>query len=155
MAGANAGYEENIKGFMNRVLQNRDFIASLTEFVQPLVGPGRTNSLAQTLIKLVVPGVADFYQGSELWDLSLVDPDNRRPVDYERRTQLLERCRNLNARQAVADWDSGLPKLWLIYQLLKLRAAMPEEFAEGSRYQPLVAQGAHLGNLLPSGAVIG
>jgi (1->4)-alpha-D-glucan 1-alpha-D-glucosylmutase len=143
----NVGYEENIKGFVDRVLQNEDFLKSLVEFVEPLVLPGRINSLAQTLIKLVVPGVPDLYQGTELWDLSLVDPDNRRPVDYNQRMQLLTRCRSMSAAEATADWDSGLPKLWLIDRVLSLRVAQPEEFSEGSRYQPLVAQGAHLGNL--------
>jgi len=143
----NVGYEENIKGFVDRVLQNEEFLKSLVEFVEPLVLPGRINSLAQTLIKLVVPGVPDLYQGTELWDLSLVDPDNRRPVDYQQRMQLLTRCRSISAAEATADWDSGLPKLWLIDRLLSLRAAQPEEFSEGSRYQPLVAQGPHLGNL--------
>ena len=143
----NTGYEENIKGFVERVLQNEEFVHSLVEFVEPLVLPGRINSLAQTLIKLVVPGVPDFYQGTELWDLSLVDPDNRRPVDYALRNQLLGRCREMDAAQATADWDSGVPKLWLIDRLLTLRAALPDEFAEHSRYQPLAAQGAHLGNL--------
>ena len=143
----NAGYEANIQGFVERALDNFDFIQSLMEFVEPLVLPGRINSLAQTLIKLVAPGVPDFYQGTELWDLSLVDPDNRRPVDYAERTELLEQCRSLNAAAAIAQWDTGLPKLWLIDRVLSLRAARPEQFAEDSRYQPLAAQGAHLGNL--------
>jgi (1->4)-alpha-D-glucan 1-alpha-D-glucosylmutase len=144
----NTGYEENIKGFVERVLQNEEFLRSLAEFVEPLVQPGRINSLAQTLIKLVIPGMPDFYQGTELWDLSLVDPDNRRPVDYHQRMVLLDRCRSLGATEVLEDWDSGLPKLWLIDRLLSLRAACPQEFSEESRYQPLVAQGAHLGNLL-------
>jgi (1->4)-alpha-D-glucan 1-alpha-D-glucosylmutase len=143
----NVGYEANIQGFVERALDNFDFIQSLIEFVEPLVLPGRINSLAQTLIKLVAPGVPDFYQGTELWDLSLVDPDNRRPVDYGERTRLLEQCRSLNAAEAIAQWDSGLPKLWLMDRVLSLRAARPEQFAEDSRYQPLAAQGAHLGNL--------
>ncbi len=94
-----------------------------------------------------MPGVPDFYQGTELWDLSLVDPDNRRPVDYEQRMRLLRLCRELSAAEATSDWDSGLPKLWLIDRVLSLRAAQPLEFSEGSRYQPLAAQGPHLGNL--------
>jgi len=143
----NVGYEQNIKGFVERVLQNEEFVDSLTKFVEPLVQPGRINSLAQTLIKLVVPGTPDFYQGTELWDLSLVDPDNRRPVDYQQRMILLDRCRSMSAADVLADWDSGLPKLWLIDRLLSLRATYPREFSETSRYQPLVAQGAHLGNL--------
>src|SRR5690606_19917331 len=82
-------YEDAILGFTERILESREFITSLEEFVDPLVKPGRINSLAQTLIKLTAPGVPDFYQGSELWDLSLVDPDNRRPVDFARRRELL------------------------------------------------------------------
>ena len=67
-----------IRAFVDGVFQAPEFIASLERFVDPLVLPGRINSLAQTLIKIVAPGVPDFYQGTELWDLSLVDPDNRR-----------------------------------------------------------------------------
>ena len=79
----NAGYEEALRGFVARLLDDAGFTADLAAFVAPLVDPGRVNSLAQTLLKLTAPGVPDIYQGTELWDLSLVDPDNRRPVDYE------------------------------------------------------------------------
>jgi (1->4)-alpha-D-glucan 1-alpha-D-glucosylmutase len=144
----NAGYEENIRGFVDGVLQTPEFIASLEAFVAPLILPGRINSLAQALIKMVVPGVPDFYQGTELWDLSLVDPDNRRPVDFELRADLLRRCRTLSAPEAVRDWDSGMPKLWMTARVLAVRRARPADFSYQSRYQPLVAQGAHLGNLL-------
>jgi (1->4)-alpha-D-glucan 1-alpha-D-glucosylmutase len=97
---------------------------------------------------MIAPGVPDFYQGSELWDLSLVDPDNRRPVDFRLRAQMLRRCGSLSADEAVADWDSGLPKIWMTTRLLALRRRRPSDFMPQSRYQPLVAQGAHLGNLL-------
>ena len=79
----NNGYEEKIRGFVGGVFETPEFIASLERFIEPLILPGRINSLAQTLIKMVAPGVPDFYQGTELWDLSLVDPDNRRPVDSD------------------------------------------------------------------------
>jgi (1->4)-alpha-D-glucan 1-alpha-D-glucosylmutase len=144
----NTGYEENIRGFVDGVFHTPEFIASLEAFIAPLILPGRINSLAQTLIKMVAPGVPDFYQGTELWDLSLVDPDNRRPVDFELRASLLERCRTLSAAEAVADWDSGLPKVWMISRLLELRRRRAADFLAQSRYQPLVAEGAHLGNLL-------
>jgi (1->4)-alpha-D-glucan 1-alpha-D-glucosylmutase len=143
----NAAYEENIRGFIEAVLAKPDFIESLEAFIAPLIEPGRINSLAQTLIKMMAPGVPDFYQGTELWDLSLVDPDNRRPVDFERRVRLLKRCRELDARGAVADWSEGLPKLWLIQRLFALRRQRADDFARNSGYQPLVAQGSHLGNL--------
>jgi (1->4)-alpha-D-glucan 1-alpha-D-glucosylmutase len=144
----NAGYEENIRGFIEGVFRTPQFIESLEEFIQPLILPGRINSLAQTLIKMVVVGVPDFYQGTELWDLSLVDPDNRRPVDFEQRDGLARRAVELSAADSLADWDSGLPKLWLISRVLRLRRERPGDFSTDSEYQPLVAQGAHLGNLL-------
>lgn len=144
----NTGYEENIRGFVDGVYQTPEFLASLESFIQPLVLPGRINSLSQALIKMIVSGVPDFYQGTELWDLSLVDPDNRRPVDFELRSQLLRRCRELSAAQAVRNWDGGLPKLWMLARVLALRRERPEEFSDRSKYQPLVAQGAHLGNVL-------
>jgi (1->4)-alpha-D-glucan 1-alpha-D-glucosylmutase len=96
---------------------------------------------------MVVPGVPDFYQGTELWDLSLVDPDNRRPVDYEKRSELVRRCKTASAAEVLGDWDSGLPKIWMTSRLMKLRREQPEYFSRESKYQPLVAQGAHLGNL--------
>ena len=83
-------------------------------------------SLAQTLMKLTAPGVPDIYQGTELWDLSLVDPDNRRPVDWELRRSLLERSAALGARAVMAEADSGMPKIWLIQRALVLRAQQPE-----------------------------
>jgi (1->4)-alpha-D-glucan 1-alpha-D-glucosylmutase len=144
----NISYEENIRGFVEGVYQTPDFLASLESFIEPLIMPGRINSLAQTLIKMIAPGVPDFYQGTELWDLSLVDPDNRRPVDFERRAELLRRCRTLSAADVLRDWDSGLPKLWMIARALSVRRSLAEDFRADSKYQPLVAQGTHLGNLL-------
>ena len=79
--------------FIEQILGHARFIEALEAFVEPLVWPGRINSLAQTLLKLTSPGVPDFYQGSELWDLTLVDPDNRRPVDYALRKRLLKDLR--------------------------------------------------------------
>jgi (1->4)-alpha-D-glucan 1-alpha-D-glucosylmutase len=144
----NASYEASIKGFNDGVFDNEEFLKSLEAFIQPLILPGRINSLAQTLVKMVAPGVPDFYQGTELWDLSLVDPDNRRPVDYDERARLLERSTTLSGPEALSEWDSGLPKLWVISRLLQLRHARPDDFSPSSKYQPLVAQGSRLGNVL-------
>ena len=144
----NAAYEESIRGFVDGVLRSTQFVASLEQFIDPLILPGRINSLAQTLIKMVAPGVPDFYQGTELWDLSLVDPDNRRPVDFALRAQLLARVRATTAADALAEWESGLPKLWMTERVLAVRRERGADFSDQSRYQPLVAQGAHLARLL-------
>jgi (1->4)-alpha-D-glucan 1-alpha-D-glucosylmutase len=144
----NNAYEESIRGFVDGVFQSPEFIAGLELFVDPLILPGRINSLAQTLIKMVAPGVPDFYQGTELWDLSLVDPDNRRPVDFDLRATLVRRARELSAADVLAEWNSGLPKLWMTARLLAVRRERAEDFSDRSKYQPLVAQGAHLGRLL-------
>jgi len=144
----NMSFEEKIRGFVGSVFASSEFIASLARFVEPLILPGRINSLAQSLIKMVAPGVPDFYQGTEVWDLSLVDPDNRRPVDFALRAELMRRAQNLNAAEALADSDSGMPKLWMTARILKLRKQRPEDFSPESKYQPLVAQGSHLARLL-------
>ena len=144
----NISFEEKIRGFLGGVFESPEFIASLERFVEPLILPGRINSLAQTLIKLVAPGVPDFYQGTELWDLSLVDPDNRRPVDFAVRARLLKETPRLRAAEVLADWDSGLPKLWMTARVLRIRRERGEDFSAAAKYQPLVAQGSHLGRLL-------
>jgi (1->4)-alpha-D-glucan 1-alpha-D-glucosylmutase len=144
----NNGYEEKIRGFVGGVFDTPEFIESLERFIEPLILPGRINSLAQTLIKMVAPGVPDFYQGTELWDLSLVDPDNRRPVDFGLRTEMLQRARRLTTAEIVSEWDSGLPKLWMADRILSIRRQRSDDFSAQSRYQPLVAQGSHLGRLL-------
>jgi (1->4)-alpha-D-glucan 1-alpha-D-glucosylmutase len=140
-------YEEKIQLFTENVFKNEEFLAGLENFVAPLVAPGRVNSLAQTLLKMIAPGVPDFYQGTELWDLSLVDPDNRRPVDYAVRAGLLKECEAMDAQAALREWDSGLPKMWMIARVLKFRAERPQLFSTDSKYQPMVAQGARLSNL--------
>lgn len=144
----NAEYEDSVRDFLAKILANPEFTASLEVFAQTLIRPGRINSLAQTLIKLTAPGVPDFYQGTELWDLSLVDPDNRRPVDYARRTSLLAGIGETSAEDAIADWESGRPKLWLIARVLQLRREHPEWFDAASSYAPAAARGARASHVL-------
>jgi (1->4)-alpha-D-glucan 1-alpha-D-glucosylmutase len=144
----NNSFEEKIRGFVGGVFDTPEFIASLEQFIEPLILPGRINSLAQTLIKMVAPGVPDFYQGTELWDLSLVDPDNRRPVDFSNRQKLMRRARGMSAAQALQEADSGMPKIWMTARILSIRRERAAEFSADSKYQPLVAQGTHLGRLL-------
>lgn len=138
----NAEYEEALKRFIQDILEDRDFVSDLEGFVDPLVEPGRINSLAQALLKMTAPGVPDFYQGTELWDLSLVDPDNRRPVDYELRRRLLDELgKGLSPQEVLARMDDGLPKLWLIRQGLRLRRRRPGALGPESTYEPLQVSG--------------
>ena len=135
-----ADYETALREFVKGISNDRKFKADLETFVKPLIEPGRVNSLAQTLIKLTAPGVPDFYQGSELWDLSVVDPDNRRPVDYALRRRLLSELDGMTAEEIWSRIDEGLPKLWVIRQALKLRQCR-QLLGPESGYQPLVARG--------------
>ncbi len=98
-------------------------------------------SLAQTLIKLTAPGVPDLYQGTELWHLHLVDPDNRRPVDFQLRYQLLHELDGLSSGQILERADEGLPKLWLIRESLAVRRELLSCFGPDGTYRPLAAEG--------------
>jgi (1->4)-alpha-D-glucan 1-alpha-D-glucosylmutase len=139
----NPEYEEGLRGFVNAVLADPELVADLEAFVAPLVEPARINSLAQTLLKLTAPGVPDFYQGTEIWDLSLVDPDNRRPVDYDLRRRLLADLeRGMTPEAILARMEEGLPKLWVIRQGLQLRRRNPEPFGPKGEYEPLRVSGS-------------
>jgi (1->4)-alpha-D-glucan 1-alpha-D-glucosylmutase len=127
--------------FVEGVMADRVFLADLEDFVEPLIAPGRVNSLAQVLLKLTSPGVPDIYQGTELWDLSLVDPDNRRPVDYGERRSLLAEAESMSAAETWAKPDTGAPKLLVTKRALALRTAHPELFGASSSYEPLRARG--------------
>lgn len=128
----NSEYETTLRNFLAGLYADQGFLRDFEAFVQPLIEPGRIQSLSQTLIKLTAPGVPDLYQGTELWDLSLVDPDNRRPVDYTLRRRLLAELDRLTPEQIWKRQDEGLPKLWVTRQALKLRPHLGD-------YKPLEA----------------
>ena len=145
----NAAYEEAVSAFVKALLNRSDdnrFLRDFIPFQQQMARIGVWNSLSQTLLKLTSPGVPDIYQGNELWDLSLVDPDNRRAVDYELRRQMFDRIK----RPATADAKfpdeflenpfDGRLKLYLTSQLLCLRKELPELF-ESADYIPLKVEG--------------
>jgi (1->4)-alpha-D-glucan 1-alpha-D-glucosylmutase len=138
----NRAYEDALNHFIESILDDREFTASLEDFVNRVITPGRINSLTQTLLKNIGPGVPDHYQGSELWDLSLVDPDNRRPVDYELRARLLHEMKTLSAQEILERMNEGMPKLHVVHQSLRLRREHPEWFGAGSDYTALHAAGA-------------
>ncbi len=145
----NAEYEEAIRGFVAALLadpsRNR-FLDEFLPFTRRVARLGLFNSLSQTLLKFTVPGVPDIYQGTELWDFSLVDPDNRRPVDYERRRALLDDIQSLPEPRAEAVLDllrrleDGRIKLYITWSVLTLRREWPELFRDGD-YQPVTVRG--------------
>lgn len=137
----NGDFESATRDFISAVYEDRSFLEDFENFVQLLVAPGRINSLSQLLLKLTSPGVPDVYQGNELWALDLVDPDNRRPVDYDLRRGLLAELPGLTVKQVWERIDEGLPKLWTIYHALKTRRQYPASFGERSAYTPLNASG--------------
>jgi (1->4)-alpha-D-glucan 1-alpha-D-glucosylmutase len=148
----NADYEAALVRFVDGMLGTLEGNRFLDDFIpaqRRIARHGALNSLAQTLVKLTSPGVPDTYQGTELWDFSLVDPDNRRAVDYARRT---EHLRAIQARAAqdpgalacalLDAWQDGRVKLWLTWRLLALRRERADWFARAG-YLPLQARGEH------------
>ncbi len=99
-------------------------------------------SLAQTIIKCTTPGIPDFYQGADLWDRSLVDPDNRRPVDFDRRRRALGRLASLSVEDVLDQGTDGTAKLYVIQRAIHARGRHPKAFGPGGGYQPLQATGS-------------
>ena len=129
----NRGWEERVKRFAVALLTHAPFVESFELFVAEVAAAGERSALGQLLLKLTVPGVPDVYQGDELVDLSLVDPDNRRPVDWGQRRAALE------ALQGGAEPTGETMKLHLISRALELRARRPEAFGAGGAYAPIEA----------------
>ncbi len=134
-------YERRVQEFARSVMQDERFCRGMQEFIEPLIPAGRVNSLAQTLIRMTFPGVPDIYQGCELWDMSLVDPDNRRPVDFQLRQMLLAELPGLQVQEIMERMNVGLPKMWLIRQALGLRRRRPHAFGPDGGYRPVYARG--------------
>jgi (1->4)-alpha-D-glucan 1-alpha-D-glucosylmutase len=148
----NREFEDALNKFIEGILTQPDFVTDLENFVAQINRAGQTNSLTQTLIKHTAPGVPDLYQGSELWDFSLVDPDNRRPVDYRLRAKMLHEIKRMDpgkaAPEAMRRASEGLPKLWTIYQALCLRRERPQAFGAEAGYTALKASGSRTGHVI-------
>ena len=138
---ANSAYEDALNNFIDSFLADSAFVRSVEEFVSSILYAGRLNSLTQTLLKCTAPGVPDLYQGAELWDLTLVDPDNRRPVDYSSRGRLLDSLEAMTVGEILERIDEGVPKLHVIHQCLTLRRLRPDWFGPSAGYTPLHAAG--------------
>jgi len=150
-------YENALASFVEACLdvsRPNQFLDDFLPFQGRIAYYGALNSLAQVLLKITSPGVPDFYQGTELWDLSLVDPDNRRAVDYRKRAQLLEELRRSEAdgsirlsRELLASWQDGRVKVYLIWKVLEFRRAHANLFEPGD-YLPLSASGQTAGHVV-------
>ena len=141
----NQAYEAGLRTFIERILDpavSAEFLDSLQTMARRVALLGALNSLSQITLKAMMPGVPDFYQGTEYWDLSLVDPDNRRPVDFAARAAALPALENPDWSDLARHWPDGLIKLAWTRQLLKQRAEHAELFAHGD-YQPLEVSGPH------------
>jgi (1->4)-alpha-D-glucan 1-alpha-D-glucosylmutase len=138
----NAIYEDALSVFIDTIMSNpsdNKFLKDFLPFQKKISYYGIFNSLSQALLKITSPGVPDFYQGTEIWNLSLVDPDNRRPVDYSMRIRMLEELKKREseislselARDLIANRDNGMIKLYLIYKALNYRRENREIFENG------------------------
>jgi (1->4)-alpha-D-glucan 1-alpha-D-glucosylmutase len=139
----NEAYEKGVDAFLQRLLlsdEGRPLRTALGAAVQVIAPAGVLNGLAQTLLRLTVPGVPDLYQGNEFWDFSLVDPDNRRPVDFNARQRALDTPPDIG--EQLSNWHDGRIKQALITQVLALRKAHPDVFSRGS-YTPVEVEGAY------------
>ncbi|HEY3904243.1 MAG TPA: malto-oligosyltrehalose synthase [Streptosporangiaceae bacterium] len=140
-----ADYENALEKFITAVLADEDFVTGLDRFLAEnrIVARGRLNSLAQTALLLTCPGVPDLYQGTEVWNLSLVDPDNRRLISFATQWALLADLADAGPAAALARDDAGGPKIWLVSKLLAHRRSFPQVYDRASGYEPLEVTGRH------------
>jgi (1->4)-alpha-D-glucan 1-alpha-D-glucosylmutase len=152
----NQKHEEALQHFVSKIFSSEaeDFLGDFRPFQRRIAYSGMVNGLAQVLLKITSPGVADFYQGSELWDLRLVDPDNRGPIDFSRRVALLQEIEHNQAavtpeqlRHMVEYWQDGRIKLYLIRQALCYRREHAALFRDGE-FLPVQIAGEHSQNIV-------
>src|ERR1700733_8985860 len=139
------GYEASLGTFIERILDrslSAEFLDSLDHFARRVALLGALNSLSQITLKAMMPGAPDFYQGTEFWDLSMVDPDNRRPVDFAERDDVLKQVERPDWQELTRDWPNGHVKLAWTRHLLRLRNELADVFARGD-YAPLEVSGPH------------
>jgi (1->4)-alpha-D-glucan 1-alpha-D-glucosylmutase len=150
----NEAYESACRRFLVGLLLEPEGLAlrqSIGATANRIAAAGTLNSLAQTLLRMTVPGVPDLYQGCEFWDFSLVDPDNRRPVDYALRQDSL--ATTTPVAELLSQWQDGRVKQQLIARVLNLRAERPALFRDGE-YQPLQVTGSQAGHVMAFARVL-
>lgn len=160
--GPNSAYEDAVNGFIEGILNPRgEFVADFRQFGRQTTHFGIFNSLSGTLIKLTAPGVPDIYQGSEVWNLSMVDPDNRRSVNYDEMQQTLSDIRYKTVHDTALLLDEllenltdGRIKMYLTWKVLHLRAGFRDLFERGD-YVPLEVRGSLKDSLLAYARIFG
>ena len=156
-ANPSEDYESAMKHFVHSILDGRKsnrFRDNFGEFQRRVARLGMFNSLGQMLLKLTLPGVPDIYQGNELWEFSLVDPDNRRPLDYTERQRVLRDLKECDGARGAGScapmllehWQDGRLKMFVTWKALSVRNKYPELFRRGS-YLPLIAHGSRAQNV--------
>ena len=139
----NEEWDAAVRDFVAKILERsprNKFIPAFLPVAKEIAHLGAINSLTQTLLKLTSPGVPDIYQGNDIWDYSLVDPDNRRPVDYNRRREMLDALATATPGELMQTWPDGRIKLFLTQRLLRFRRQYPDLFHRGE-YLPLCSSG--------------
>jgi (1->4)-alpha-D-glucan 1-alpha-D-glucosylmutase len=145
----NLEYENALFAFADAILKSEEFCASFLRLQRRVAFYGFLNALSQLVLKITAPGLPDFYQGTELWDFSLVDPDNRRPVDYEKRQSMLKKLQAADARGSLdrgtmlRRWFDGRVKMFVTLKALEARRRNAETFRRGD-YRPLRAAGPNV-----------
>ena len=152
-----ADYDAALEAFVRATFADEALRDEVAAYAASIADAVRTTSLAQKLVQLTIPGVPDVYQGTELWDRSLVDPDNRRPADHDRRRRLLAELTEgdrsdgaLFPADIAARTDEGLAKLWVLHRALAVRGTHAEAFGPGEagRYEPVPAEGPAAGHVV-------
>ena len=144
----NTLWDDAMHTFVANILESsakNKFLPIFLPMARDVAQLGAINSLSQTLLKLTSPGVPDIYQGTEIWDDSLVDPDNRRPVDYKKRREMLESLDGARPEELLQNWPDGRIKMFLIQRLLQFRRSHAELFQRGD-YLPLHVSGMFAGH---------
>jgi (1->4)-alpha-D-glucan 1-alpha-D-glucosylmutase len=151
----NGAYERTLRSFIARLCREEPFREEMSRFVRAIAPAAASNSLSLTVLKACCPGTPDFFQGTELFEATLTDPDNRRSIDFAAREALLASLPALQAEddldaevmRMLTDWPNGRLKLYVIRALLHLRRRLPDVFASGS-YTPLATSGPGAENLV-------
>jgi (1->4)-alpha-D-glucan 1-alpha-D-glucosylmutase len=139
--GPDEAYEQALAGYVSAIYADEELLGEVEGFAAKIADAGYCNSLGQLLLKVLAPGVPDVYQGTELWDLSLVDPDNRRPVDFDVRRELLSLLKGRSAEELWEARADGAVKLHVLSRLLGLRARHPDALGPDGDYRALETSG--------------